>query len=317
MNAPTTIPSQQPLFDFPKNTNAKMTSKEIAEVTGKRHDHVMRDIRSLINQSAVNAPSFGEVVYKDAKGECRPMYTLDFHATMTLITGYNAKLRSAVISRWMELEAASNQPHHAPIEQDPFQQSAFPAQPPTQIRQFKYQGSTVEVAIDSNGNLFFDASDVFSAIGYMRPHNTYHWMVTHIQAMVKLCPSSGNRKGIVRDYMPMELLNNVLRQSGKMEKFKFKKWLEQEVIPHLEKPISCPANIPYGSPFNVPDRSPKASYLLKFDDNMQPSITRLASCKNMTVSFTKIPGTPKFDTITYFPIEQLLKELETQALMND
>ena len=40
----------------------------------------------------------------DAKGEVRPEYLLDFDATMTLITGYDAKRRAIVIKRWRELE---------------------------------------------------------------------------------------------------------------------------------------------------------------------------------------------------------------------
>ena len=43
-----------------------MTSLEIAEITGKKHAHVMRDIRSLIEQG-VNESNFGLVRYKDKK----------------------------------------------------------------------------------------------------------------------------------------------------------------------------------------------------------------------------------------------------------
>ena len=48
-----------------------MTSLEIAEVTGKQHKHVMRDIRVLIEQG-VNQLNFGLVEYTDKKGEKRP-----------------------------------------------------------------------------------------------------------------------------------------------------------------------------------------------------------------------------------------------------
>lgn len=44
-----------------------MTSLEIAEVTGKQHKHVMRDIRVLIEQG-VNQLNFGLVEYTDKKG---------------------------------------------------------------------------------------------------------------------------------------------------------------------------------------------------------------------------------------------------------
>jgi len=93
------------------HTEKKMSSLEISELMDKQHKHVMRDIKSLIDQDAINGSSFGLVDYKDAKGESRPMYLLDFEATMVLITGYDAKRRSIVIKRWQELENnVANQP---------------------------------------------------------------------------------------------------------------------------------------------------------------------------------------------------------------
>ena len=34
----------------PEVPNMTMTSREIAELTGKRHDHVMRDIRAMLTE---------------------------------------------------------------------------------------------------------------------------------------------------------------------------------------------------------------------------------------------------------------------------
>jgi Rha family phage regulatory protein len=81
-----------------------MSSLEIAELTGKRHAHVLRDVESLINQEAITKPNFGLSEYKDASGKSNPMYNLDYEATMVLITGYDAKRRSMVIKRWIALE---------------------------------------------------------------------------------------------------------------------------------------------------------------------------------------------------------------------
>jgi len=91
-------------------TGRTMASREIAELTGKSHGHVLRDIKSLIEQGAVNQSNFGLVDYTDAKGEKRPEYLLDFDATMTLVTGYNANLRAKVIARWRELETGAANP---------------------------------------------------------------------------------------------------------------------------------------------------------------------------------------------------------------
>ena len=52
-----------------------MSSLEIAELTGKRHDAILRDIRNLLNQG-VNAHNFVEVEYTDKKGEKRLVMNL-------------------------------------------------------------------------------------------------------------------------------------------------------------------------------------------------------------------------------------------------
>ena len=80
-----------------------MSSREIADITGKRHADVMRDIRSLLSQG-VNECNFALVDYSDSKGETRPMYQLTKKGSMILASGYNAVLREAIINRWEELE---------------------------------------------------------------------------------------------------------------------------------------------------------------------------------------------------------------------
>ena len=42
-------------------------------------------------------------VYFDSKGEKRPCYKLDFDTTITLITGYDVKLRNAIVKEWHKL----------------------------------------------------------------------------------------------------------------------------------------------------------------------------------------------------------------------
>ena len=88
------------------NLKHTMTSREIAELTGKRHDHVLRDVEKMFEE--INAPNFGAVdfldTYKDAKGETRKQYRLDRDLTMTLVTKYDTARRYAVVRRWRELE---------------------------------------------------------------------------------------------------------------------------------------------------------------------------------------------------------------------
>lgn len=80
-----------------------MSSLQIAELTGKRHDVILRDIRNLLEQG-VNAHNFVEVEYTDKKGESRPCYQLTKVGCLILASGYKAVLREKIINRWMELE---------------------------------------------------------------------------------------------------------------------------------------------------------------------------------------------------------------------
>lgn len=81
----------------------RISSKEIARVTGKWHQHVMRDIRALLEQD-VDASNFGLTTYKDKSNREKPCYMLTRKGVLLLTSGYSAKLREAVIDRWEELE---------------------------------------------------------------------------------------------------------------------------------------------------------------------------------------------------------------------
>jgi len=93
------------------NNKISMTSRDIAELTGKRHDHVMRDIRLEIEAlGEIDAPIFGAVDYKDKKGEKRPMYSFGKKGAMQLALKYDAVTRFKVIEKIEELESKLNRP---------------------------------------------------------------------------------------------------------------------------------------------------------------------------------------------------------------
>jgi len=72
---------------------AVTTSLKVAEVFGKRHDHVMRDIRKIINQTKAleDAPKFGEISYKDKYGRSNTAFTMDKDAFTLLVMGYSGE----------------------------------------------------------------------------------------------------------------------------------------------------------------------------------------------------------------------------------
>lgn len=88
------------------NSNSlKMSSREIAEITGKRHDNVMRDIRNMEPAwEKVNALKFELVEYVDKKGEKRLEYQLDKREVLYVATKWNDEIRARIILRWEELE---------------------------------------------------------------------------------------------------------------------------------------------------------------------------------------------------------------------
>lgn len=83
--------------------NETMTSLEIAEVTGKQHQHVLRDIDALLVQG-LDASNFGLTSYKDKSNREQRCYQLTKKGCLILASGYDALLREKIINRWEELE---------------------------------------------------------------------------------------------------------------------------------------------------------------------------------------------------------------------
>ena len=82
-----------------------MSSREISELTGKEHGHVLRDIRSMISELKQDDPRMDDPQEeKDSRGYTSCIY-LNRELTDTLLTGYSAVARRRVIKRWQELEA--------------------------------------------------------------------------------------------------------------------------------------------------------------------------------------------------------------------
>ncbi|UAN14101.1 phage antirepressor KilAC domain-containing protein [Enterobacter asburiae] len=85
-----------------------MTSLEIAGLCDKRHDHVCRDIKVMLEQLNIESPQiWGE--YRDDMGRAYPCFHLPKDLCLTLVSGYNVVLRKRIIDRWLELEQ-QNQP---------------------------------------------------------------------------------------------------------------------------------------------------------------------------------------------------------------
>lgn len=94
-------------------TAPTMSSREIAELTGKKHLHVMRDIREMLEMLEHNPKldsAYKSTTYVGSNGQSYPQYELDKDLTLTLLTGYDANARYKVVQRWQELEGQVAKP---------------------------------------------------------------------------------------------------------------------------------------------------------------------------------------------------------------
>lgn len=84
----------------------KMTSLELAEVTGKEHNHIMRDIRNEIASlgDEVGQSIFGQSSYMNLQNKRQPCYEFGREGAMQLALKYDALTRRKVIVKLEELE---------------------------------------------------------------------------------------------------------------------------------------------------------------------------------------------------------------------
>jgi len=87
--------------------NKTMSSLEISKLTGKRPGDVNRDIKVMCDQLGYadlrSEQNQGVTVILNEQNQTKEIL-LDHDHTLTLISGYEVKLRMAIIKRWKELE---------------------------------------------------------------------------------------------------------------------------------------------------------------------------------------------------------------------
>ncbi|MCA3991403.1 Rha family transcriptional regulator [Vibrio vulnificus] len=101
-----------------QNNDLVTDSRNIAEYFGKRHDDVLRKVRSLACSREFNARNFAEVEYKDQKGERRTAYQMTKDGFMFLVMGFTGKRAAEIKERYInafnEMAESLKQPsHHA------------------------------------------------------------------------------------------------------------------------------------------------------------------------------------------------------------
>ena len=88
------------------NNEVTMSSREIAELVGKEHKHVMRDLRVLSEQLGDMFEGVVQFWTHPQNKQQYEEYAIKRDTCITLLTGYDSVSRMRVIKRWQELEAA-------------------------------------------------------------------------------------------------------------------------------------------------------------------------------------------------------------------
>lgn len=101
---------------------ATMSSREIAELTGKEHKHILRDIEVLKSQLSDMFVGYAQLWTHPQNGQSYNEFILDENTTMCLVSGYDPVVRMKIIKRWKELESQEKPRQLSPAEM--FLQSA-------------------------------------------------------------------------------------------------------------------------------------------------------------------------------------------------
>ncbi|EDQ0980153.1 Rha family transcriptional regulator [Salmonella enterica subsp. enterica serovar Virchow] len=83
-----------------------MSSLQISDYTGKKHKHILRDIRVMYKELGIPEESnFGLVEKINNLGFTvkEPVYYLNEELCMTLVTGYNISIRNRLVKEWQRL----------------------------------------------------------------------------------------------------------------------------------------------------------------------------------------------------------------------
>jgi phage regulator Rha-like protein len=89
------------------SSEISMTSKEIAELVGKRHDNVKRTVETLIEQGVITYPQIEDGI-KSANGVVEKLYVFSGEQgkrdSIVVVAQLSPKFTAALVDRWQELE---------------------------------------------------------------------------------------------------------------------------------------------------------------------------------------------------------------------
>ncbi|MCE7625538.1 Rha family transcriptional regulator [Vibrio fluvialis] len=175
---------------FISKTNHLVTdSRHVAEYFGKRHDNVIRAIKSLGCSSEFNRLNFEGVHYHDTKGEVRQAYQMTKDGFMFLVMGFtgkrSAEIKERYISAFNEMEQKLSEP----------QNEIMPIMPPSRMRLLMNMenGRVVSTQVVPEDSVVFRTEDIpklISEPGYFKVDELLS-INQAINEQLKLCVKSG------------------------------------------------------------------------------------------------------------------------------
>lgn len=183
------------------NVLEKMSSLEIAERTGKEHKHVLRDIRTMIDQ--LGSPNLDSNQYQVVIGNNNKTYEilLDKELTLVLATGYNVPLRLKIIKRWQELEAVQDKPVMDELEMVIASAQHLMAvkkeQKEQAIRLNQLEKSNREIL--ARQNAIVEGLKFFTVLGYANLNNLQHLILKDAQSIGKRAAHLSRERNIPID----------------------------------------------------------------------------------------------------------------------
>ncbi|MGQ3671800.1 Rha family transcriptional regulator [Xanthobacter sp. TB0136] len=95
-----------------------MSSREIAELLGNRHDNVKVTIERLVERGTIVQPAMQDEPGVDSMGRPRPVkvYLLDKRSSLIVVAQLSPEFTARVVDRWQELEAAVAAPPALPSD---------------------------------------------------------------------------------------------------------------------------------------------------------------------------------------------------------
>lgn len=143
-----------------------MSSREIAELTGKRHADVMRDIRSKETAYCEvygSQRKFALAKYTDSQGKPRDEFRLDKSQALFVVSGYDSVRRAKVQKRMEDLEQELSQKDPAKLSRIEILQMALESERNTLAFKVKIEADAPKVEFANQVSVSQDAISVSEA----------------------------------------------------------------------------------------------------------------------------------------------------------